>query len=75
MPIPLGLKWLLFFVSNGILGAGFMMLTKGSFPPPMSRVKVGPILATSVFVVGMTGLLVFGEPEMLQTTLNVLTGK
>jgi len=69
VPISIWLKWALFLVSNGILGAGTMMLIKGTMPPPMSDVKVGPIFATTLFIVGMTGLIVFGEADLLNVTL------
>jgi hypothetical protein len=75
VPIPLPLKWILFFVFNGILGAGVMMLVKGTLPPPLTSRKAGPVLATTVFIIGMTGFLVFGEPDLLQVTINLLTGK
>ena len=75
MPIPIALKWALFLVSNAILGAGTMMLIKGTMPPPMTNMKVGPIAATTLFTIGMTGLIVFGEPELLQNTINMFTGQ
>ena len=75
MPISLPLKWILFFVFNGVLGAGTMMLIKSTLPPPLAHRKAGPIFATTLFVIGMTGFLVFGEPDLLQATIGVLTGK
>jgi hypothetical protein len=75
MAISIWLKWLFFLVTNAVLGASVIMMVKGTLPPPMTRVKVRPVVATSLFVVGMTGLLVFGEPDLLEATLNLLTGK
>lgn len=66
------LNWIFFLVTNAILGASVMMLWKGTLPPPAGNVKVHPVLSTTLFVIGMTGLLVFGPPDLLQKTINVL---
>lgn len=75
MPIPLFAKWIGVILFSGLLGGSVLMLAKGTLPPPFSNVRVNPILSTSVFVLGMTGLLVFGEPELLLNTINMFMGK
>lgn len=45
------------------------MLWKGTMPPPFSHRKASAVLSTVLFIVGMTGLLVFGEPDLLKATL------
>lgn len=59
--------WILFGVSNVLLGAGTMMFYKA---PPGLRQKVSPLAATTVFVVGMTMMLVYGTPDLLLLTIQ-----
>jgi len=73
--IPLVVKWIGVFVFSGLLGGSMMMLFKGTLPPPLTKVRVNPIVSTSLFVLGMTGVLLFGEPELLQNTINLALGK
>lgn len=75
MQIPLLAKWLGVFVFSGLLGGSVLMLFKGTLPPPFSKTRVHPVVSTAVFVLGMTGLLFFGEPELLQNTINLALGK
>lgn len=75
MQLPLIVKWIGVMVFSGLLGASSLMLWKGTLPPPFSKIRVSPLFSTSLFVLGMTGLLVFGEPELLLNTINALTGK
>lgn len=53
----------LFVVGNLIMGPGFLMLFKGTNPPPFKG-KANPIVATLLVVVGMTMLLHFGDPNL-----------
>lgn len=64
-------NWIFFLISNGVLGASVMMLAKGTLPPPMTRVKVPAILSTALFVIGLTGMLRFGTPDLLQGTIGL----
>jgi len=73
--LPLVVKWIGVMVFSGLLGGSVLMLAKGTLPPPFSKIRVGAVLSTALFVLGMTGLLVFGEPELLLNTLNTLSGK
>lgn len=75
MEISIWLKWAFMIVSSGMLGASVLMLWKGTLPPPMTNVKVPAVLSTFVLIVGMTGLLVFGDQDLLQKTLAVLSGQ
>ncbi|HWI63895.1 MAG TPA: hypothetical protein VNT75_18835 [Symbiobacteriaceae bacterium] len=75
MQLPLIVKWIGVMVFSGLLGGSVLMLWKGTLPPPFSNVRVGPVFSTALFVLGMTGLLVFGEPELLNVTLATLSGK
>jgi hypothetical protein len=61
--------WVLFGVSNLLLVASIPMLWTGKLP---NGRKVHPVVATAIFVVGMTGLLVFGPPDLLKNTLTLL---
>jgi hypothetical protein len=61
--------WVLFLISNAILGASIMMLFTGKLPP--LKVKVPAIISTGVFVVGMTMMLVYGSPDLLQQTIGL----
>jgi hypothetical protein len=74
VPISIWIKWAAVIVSSGILGASIMMMAKGTLPPPMSKVRVPAAVSTAIFIVGMTGLLVFGEPELLKNTLAIFIG-
>jgi hypothetical protein len=69
----LAINWVGFFISNALLGAAIMMLWKGTLPPPMSKVKVHPLISTTVLVAGTTTMLVFGTPGLLQQTIETLT--
>lgn len=75
MQLPLEVKWLGVFLFSGLLGGSVLMLAKGTLPPPFSNVRVGAVFATVLFTLGMTGLLVFGEPDLLLNTINLATGK
>lgn len=66
--------WTGFGISNILLGASIMMLLKGTMPPPMTHRKASPVLSTSIFVVGLTMMLVFGTPALLQETLEFVFG-
>lgn len=60
--------WVLMLISGGMLHASVMMLWTGT-AWPIKSVKLHPILGTALFVIGMTGLLVFGTQDLLQQTL------
>lgn len=75
MPLPIFVKWIGVILFSGLLGGSVMMLAKGTLPPPFSKVKVNPIVSTALFVLGMTGVLVFGEPELLLNTINMFAAK
>lgn len=68
-PLKLMIYWAGFGLSNILLGASVMMLVKGTLP---NGRKVSPVLSTSIFVVGLTMLLVFGTPALLRDTLKVV---
>jgi hypothetical protein len=74
MPVPIWFKWAAVIIGSGLLGGSVMMLWKGTLPPPMSKVRVPAIVGTIIFVIGMTMLLVFGEPELLKNTIAALGG-
>jgi hypothetical protein len=65
--------WTGFGISNILLGASIMMLVKGTLPPPMTHKKANPVLSTSILVVGLTMMLVFGTPALLQETIEFMT--
>lgn len=67
------LNWALFLVSNALLGSSVMMMVKGTMPPPFASRKASPVFATGIFVVGLTMMLVYGEPDLLQVTIEALT--
>jgi hypothetical protein len=75
VPLPLWVKWVAFFVFSGLLGGSVLMIAKGTLPPPFHKIRVSPIAATTAFVLGMTGTLVFGDPDLLQNTINLMLGK
>jgi hypothetical protein len=72
VPISIPLKWFFFVVFSGVMGAGVMMLIKA---PPFKNLRIPAVVSTAIFVLGMTGFLVFGEPDLLQATLGLFTGK
>ena len=61
--LSLLIKWVLFGVSNIILVVSVAMMFKAK--------KVSPIVSTGLFVVGMTMMIVFGQPDLLQNTIGV----
>lgn len=60
--------WVLFNVGVGLCGASVMMWFTGHMPPPLTKKKAPPELATIQFVVGMTLFLVYATPELFDTT-------
>lgn len=56
---------------SGLLGASVGMLMGAG---PFAKIRVPAVLATFLFVVGMTGTLVFGKQNLLQATLSFFTG-
>lgn len=73
MPTGLLLDWIGVMVSTPLLGASVLMLWRGTPPPPLSRIKVSPLLSTSLLVVSLTGLLVFGNPDLLKDTIDLFS--
>lgn len=65
--------WTGFGISNILLGASIMMLLKGTLPPPMTHKKASPVISTGILVVGLTMMLVFGTPALLQETIEFMT--
>lgn len=63
------LWWVLFLVSNGILGVAFGLLVKGG---PFARLRVPPMLSTFILIVGLTLFLVAGRQNLLQETINFI---
>lgn len=63
--------WILTAVSGGLLHASIMWLWTGK-AWPIKSVKMHPIFATFVLIVGVTGLLYFGTQDLLQQTINML---
>jgi hypothetical protein len=72
--INIWVNWVVFLISNALLGAAIMMLWKGTMPPPMQHKKASPIASTTLFVVAMTLFTMFGTQDLLQQTISVLTG-
>jgi hypothetical protein len=66
------LWWVLFLISNGILGAAVGMLVKGG---PFAKTRVPPLVSTFLFVCGLTLFLVAGKQNLLQSTITALVGK
>lgn len=64
--------WVSFGISQAILGSSIMMISKGTLPPPLAHKKANPVFATALFVVGMTAMLVYGTPDLLQITIDTL---
>jgi hypothetical protein len=62
------LTWVCFGVSNIFLAASVPMLWTGKLP---NGRKVSPVFATSLFVLGMTGLIAFGKPDLLKQTFSL----
>lgn len=69
--VQLLIWWALFGLSNILLGASVGMLVKGG---PFAKKPVPPVVATFIFVCGMTLLLVAGKQNLLQITINLITG-
>lgn len=67
-------NWAFTILSTLLLGGSVLMMASGRMPPPLSRVRAHPIVATGVFVAGLTLLLVYGTPELLQQTIETLFG-
>jgi hypothetical protein len=59
------LTWVFFGVSNIFLAASVPMLWTGKLP---NGRKVSPVLSTTFFVIGMTGLIYFGRQDLLKQT-------
>ncbi|HEY8346774.1 MAG TPA: hypothetical protein VIL07_05780 [Symbiobacteriaceae bacterium] len=68
----LWVNWAFVLLSGLLLGGSILMMTTGTLPPPFSRRRASPLFATSVFVVGLTLLLVYGTPDLLQSTIEAL---
>jgi polyferredoxin len=73
--LPIWKMWLYFLISNGVLGASVMMMWKGTFPPPMQKMKAPKLLSTAIFVVGLTAFMVFGTQDLLQQTIALFLPK
>lgn len=69
------LDWIVILAVGPVLGASVIMLWTGKFPPPLSNKRANPILSTALLVAGLTATLVFGTPDLLQTTVQTLTGQ
>jgi len=67
-------NWAFTILSTLLLGGSILMITSGRMPPPLRSVRAHPIFATGVFVAGLTLLLVYGTPELLQQTIETLFG-
>ena len=63
--------WGLFGISNILLGVSVGMMVKGG---PFAKMNVPPVLSTFIFICGMTLLLVAGKQNLLQLTINFMTG-
>ncbi len=61
--------WVLFGVSNILLGASIMMLWTGKLP---NGRRVHPVISTSILVIGLTMMLRYGVPDLLKQTLETL---
>lgn len=65
-------NWVLFHVFFGVMAASVPMLWTGRIP--VLNKKANPVLSTALFVVGMTGFLVYGTQDLLQATIDLITG-
>lgn len=74
MSFEILLNWGMTGLGTILLGASVPMLWTGRFPPP-AKAKAHPVLSTAILVVGMTMLLKYGSPDLLQATLDALGGK
>jgi hypothetical protein len=63
--------WVALGVFSGMLGASVGMMWGAG---PFAKRRVPPVLATFLFIVGMTGTLVFGKQNLLQATITFFTG-
>lgn len=61
---------LLFLIGNVLLVTGILMIWKGTYPPPLTRVRAHPVVGTAVLLVGLTMILHFGDPTLLQQLLD-----
>lgn len=68
------INWGFTILSILLLGGSIMMMVKGTMPPPLTRLRAHPIVATGVFVAGLTLLLVYGTADLLQVTIETLFG-
>lgn len=66
--------WILLFIFSNLLVVSIIMLWTGKFPPPLSRRKANPYLSTALHIIGMTGTLVYGTPELLKLTVEKVFG-
>lgn len=66
--ISILVTWVFFGISNIFLAASVPMLWTGKLP---NGRKVSPVLSTSIFVIGMTGLIYFGHQDLLKKTLEL----
>ncbi len=63
---------IVFFIGSGILGAGLMMLVKGTYPG--TRTKANPIFSTFLLLFGHAMVLHFGDPGLLNALINYFAG-
>lgn len=67
--------WVLFGVSNGLIGLA-CFLYAGTLPPPMhhKKVKVRPELTTLILIIGITLMLMYGTPDLYDHTYKFFFG-
>lgn len=65
------LNWGGLGIFSGLLGASVGMLMGAG---PFAKIRVPAVLATFLFVAGMTGTLVFGKQNLLLNTITFFTG-
>lgn len=54
------------------IGASVMMLARGTMPPPFAKVKASPALSTFLLILGMTMVMHFGWPDLLNALIQSL---
>lgn len=64
---------ILFLIGTLVLGSGIMMLFRGTYPPPLSSVRANPIVSTFILLIGLTLVLHFGTPDLLDQILKALS--